>query len=137
MPKTKKQDRTVALRELRGIAAEMKKIAGRMRAPRIRWAWNCPTRVRWSQPGMPLRLVGAYTNRAHTHVEPRNKGIICISPSWLLGNKERCWTNRSNWPSLIAHEMTHIRFPKKQHGTVLLRGKCIVLCMSINEDRKR
>ena len=122
MPKTKKTDRSAAMRELRRISAEMKMIIGRMKTPRIRWAWDCPARPKWTMHD-GTQHVGSYTNRAHTHVEKRNKGVICISPSWILGNKEWSWTHRSNWPILIAHEMTHIRFPKMAHRTPMFDGE--------------
>lgn len=115
--RTTKAQRRVAMTTLKTIAKDVKKIMGRVRGPRIIWAWDCPDRTVWSYQLSSEVVKGSYIQRAHTHSQGATKGTICISPSWLIGNKEGAWTHPANWDRLIIHEMTHVKMPKVDHYT--------------------
>ena len=109
-----------ALAELREIAADMAAILSNVKKPRVEWSPN-----RWCDGG----------DRAHVHIQkgvhwirgPRNGrkipyGMICINPSYVLGNPKSKYvyrrvprSPRERWPWLIAHELMHLRLPGGSH----------------------
>ena len=129
MLRTTKKERAAAMRQLRAVIQTMKRAAGRRKLPVVRlvWSWDCPGRRKWTDHA-GVAHSGSYTPRAHTHIGgDDNRGTICIAPMWLLqksrqGRREPGWTLPTNWPRLLAHEITHVVMPKVRHRTHPFEG---------------